>query len=302
MKRLFYLSFLIVTVIAFSGCDDRTMGVVKPAIEEVIDEQPAEPGMPAEVPTDINYADLPLIDSADLESGLYRMNVEEEPAVEIGETETPPNKVYAIFTSTLEENVYVWVRLHQVVEDLYYTHLFGAEVVVQIHTKDSVNNDHSYKGIYHVYDGTIIKILKQPEEGGIDYEYQPTGYEDLPILEEASASGDVQLGQYRMFADGLSISEHKINYVYSETTEENVDIRVFLNPRPWSVTIEDRSVINPHHNILVVEITKNLGVKTETETQIRSTKTFTYHDFEGILIKNISAPHIPIEYEEDATE
>ena len=52
MKYLLCLSFLILIVVAFSSGDDQMKGVMEPVVEEIMEETPAEPEMPAEIPTD----------------------------------------------------------------------------------------------------------------------------------------------------------------------------------------------------------------------------------------------------------
>ena len=111
MKYLLCLSFLILIVVAFSSCDDQMKGVMEPVVEEIMEETPAEPEMPmtepempAEIPTDIDYANLPLIESGELEPGIYRMNVTNFHSGSGG--------FNGIYTDTLEENVRVIVLLH----------------------------------------------------------------------------------------------------------------------------------------------------------------------------------------------
>ena len=172
-------------------------------------------------------------------------------------------------------------------------------MAVRIYTKDRVNVGDTTTT--HYYEGAILKFLKQREEFKTDYEYQPSGYEDFPILEEAFAAGDVQPGQYLIFPERWNVSEHKIISAYAETVEENVRIRVLFNPSPWALTTDNKPVVRGlglHIDAGVVEITERLDTKTEIEGRIE----FTYHEFSGILINNLTFPDKPIEYEENATE
>ena len=304
MKRLFCVSVLIVIVVAFSSCDDQMKGVMKPVVEEIVEESPAEPempadeptdisDMPAEAPADINYADLPLIESTDFQPGLYRMNV-------IGSTNTSNKAVAALFMPDPEEKVYVQVFLHPPIPDPNFTVLEQVEVVVRIYLKDGVlENPYGQGSTLHNYHGSIIKFLKHPETGEIDYEYQPTGYEDLPVLKVAFEAGDVQLGQYLMFADSWRTPESKITSAYTEATEEDVRIRVLFDPSPWAITADNMPIfVRYRPDAGVIEITESLGVTTE----MTGRKEITYHDFSGILLKSFTQPDISIEYEDDVAE
>lgn len=301
MKYLLCLSFLILVVVAFSSCDNQMKGVMKPVVEEVTDEQPTEPEMPADTPMDmaempaemmveIDDADLPLIESTELEPGLYRMNIES------GAVSSRQILYISMrLMPEVEENVYVKVILHPYVPDPNHTNFIGAEVVVQIYAKTGVEENRFGSGkTYHNYHGSVIKILKQPTKGEIDYAYQPTGYEDLPALRVAFQAGSIQPGQYLMFAR-IIVQRSKIISLFSEIPESDVRLRVLLDQQPWAVD-DDNNRISVRG--VVVEITEILDVKVETVGR----REITYHDFQGILLKNFSYPDIPIEYEEDATE
>ena len=301
MKRLFCVSVLIVIVVAFSSCDDQMKGVMKPVVEEIVGEQPTEPEMPAEMPempaetpVEIDYADLPLIESVDLEPGLYRMIVTTANAWIYNDK---VNTIYVTATPMPEiEDVRVYVHIHPTVPvPRAPASLVGGEVAIRIYGKEGVNAS----GTTHTYHGSIMKILKQSERGLIwgeieDYEHQPTGYEDLPVLRTAFDAGNVQLGQYLMFVGNRKIENSKLLYVFYNTIDPTVRLRVLFDPPPWSVTAENKPIFDSiPRQAMVIDITENLGVKTEVDGRAQ----IDYHEFQGTLIKNFSKPDIPIEYE-----
>ena len=253
-------------------------------------EEPAE--MPVEMPPDIDpeYADLPLIRNLELEPGLYRMEV----IYGLG----TDGRITLISSYELEKYRHIRVYLHPWIPDPYDTSLFYTEVAVRIYLKKNVGEDEKY----HDYYGSVIEILKHPEGVEIDYKYQPTGYENLPILREVFAAGNVQPShQYQVFAHDWKTSANKINSAIVNLSED-VRVRVLFNPRPWALDADNMDILGPspslYLNVGVIEITENLGVKTEMEIR----KEITYHEFSGILIKNLTFPDKPIEYEENATE
>ena len=288
LRRLFCLIFLFVSIVAFLSCDDQMNGMMQPVVEEMIETEMAE--MPAEMMAEIDYADLPFIESTDLEPGLYRMSVSGHG--------TSNGRLTLISASTLEEGVRVRVNLHPNLPISYSTAFQNTEdeVVVRIYAKGSVEetDEHlqhilGYTSIQNYY-GSLIKILKHPEKDVVDYAYQPTGYEDLPVLRVAFQDGEIQPGQYLMFSEGRRTEGSKLVSIYSEIPEEEVRLRVLFDPGPWSVTADDETI---RYTGVVVEITESLGVNMEMVGR----KEITYHDFQGILLKNFSNPDIPVEYE-----
>ena len=125
-------------------------------------------------------------------------------------------------------------------------------------------------------------------------------YANLPLIE----SGELEPGIYRMNVTNFHSGSGGFNGIYTdyaETVEEKVRIRVLFNPSPWALTTDNKPVVRGlglHIDAGVVEITERLDTKTEIEGRIE----FTYHEFSGILINNLTFPDKPIEYEENATE
>ena len=70
---------------------------------------------------------------------------------------------------------------------------------------------------------------------------------------------------------------------------------VCSRPQPWATTKTGQPIFFLGLNALfVVEITKNLGVSTEKQGRVVNT----LYAYEGKLLKNLTFPDIPIEFEE----
>ena len=73
-------------------------------------------------------------------------------------------------------------------------------------------------------------------------------------------------------------------------------IRIYLESCPFGETADAESVLGIGGlDELVVEITKKLGERIHME----SAHAITTHDYEGILVKNLTYPDRPIEYERE---
>ena len=142
-----------------------------------------------------------------------------------------------------------------------------------------------------------------------------TNYENLPLIE----STDLELGQYRMFASRRWGRNFKIVSIGTSLLAEQVPdcklarvafggklkglaycvsdpIRIYLNPAPSGETADGESVLGIGGlDELVVEITKKLGERIHME----SGHAITTHEYEGILVKNLTYPDRPIEYERE---
>ena len=259
MKCLQCLSLLFI-VVAFSGCDTEMQGVMKPIAEEVMGDPVTEP----------ESADLPLIDSTELEPGLYRMNVTSG--------HVSSDNVISLGTLPMPEieDVIVTVILYPMVEELNYGNFLDAEVVVRIYAKDispPITDDTG--AIFHFYHGSVVKVLKKTLNSEIVYAYEPTGYEGLPVLETAFARGEVQPGRYLMFTDSYDWDNENYTLlsVYCDTAEENILIGVVLEKRP-DLYKKDDNIIFSRSWAVLVDITNILGVSTKTANDV----TYTIHD------------------------
>ena len=133
-------------------------------------------------------------------------------------------------------------------------------------------------------------------------------YEDLPLIESAF----LEPGLYRIDPKGSSSGNFKLIYLRQWVLAEEVPdcestflsndkefcrnsfVHIILNPQPWAQTATGQSIYRPGRNIFVVEITKNLGVSTEKWGRVVNT----LYAYEGKLLKNLTFPDIPIEFEE----
>lgn len=285
MYRLFSLSILIVSVVVSFGCDDQAVRVMKPVVE-----QPTE---------NIDYANLPLIDSYNLPPGLYQMNIY------AGTKFQAKGNVVSIVSERFEGENAVEVTLYPSVHDLFDTYFNGAKVVIQIYAKRDIFAD--YYGIHgnevtiHSYHGTIIAFLKQPDAGTVVYRYQPTGYENLPVLNNVFATGGVQPGQYLVFPFTWSFDVNKkevIDGIFTKIVEEDVVIRLYLRPRPLIVGKNNQLLFDYRHNGYVVEITEYIGRSTVTVDGVLKDS----YDYTGKLIQSFSKPYIEPKFEEVVEE
>ena len=149
------------------------------------------------------------------------------------------------------------------------------------------------------------------QTGGI----KPIPDVQLPLID----STDLELGKYRAFV-GRSSESDKIRSIGIYLRAEQVPdcsttivakggtnkgleicishlINIHLNPRPWNRTINHERILQGTDEV-VIEITKILGKRVGREGRIK----VTYHEYEGILLKNLSYPDTPIDYEEDEVD
>ena len=132
-------------------------------------------------------------------------------------------------------------------------------------------------------------------------------YEDLPLIESAFLAP----GLYRIDPKGSS-SSNKLIYLRAPVLAEDIPdcentflwndkefcynsfVHIILNPQPWATTTTGLPIYIPGRSVFVVEITKNLGVSTEKQGRVENT----LYKYEGKLLKNLTFPDIPIEFEE----
>ena len=281
MYRLLFSVLFFSVVVSIIGCDDnQARQVIKPVIEQ-----------PTEI---IDYATLPLIDEVNLQPRLYQMNILS------GTKSEPKGNVKTIFSERFEGENTVEIFLHPTVPDFSDTYLDGATAVIQIYAKDDVLVNPYGDGVtYHSYHGSIMTFLKHPDAGKIVYQYQPSGYENLPVLKQIFATkGEVLPGQYLVFPESLGADEIKnevIVDIITKVAEKDDRIRVFFNPRPLIVGKNNQLLFDFTPTGYVIEIIDFLGLNTVKIDGME----YKTHDYTGKLIKSFTSPHIEILYEED---
>lgn len=274
MYRLLNLSFLILVVVAFSSCDTEMQGVMKPMVEEVI-------GDPV---TELEYADLPLIDAAEIEPGLYRMTV----------TSGHVSNNYVDSLGTLpmpeNENVLVGVYLYPVVEDISYLNFLDADVVVRIYAKDIESLFIDDTGTtYHVYHGSVVNVFKKTENSEIVYAYEPPSEADLPVLQTAFARGSVEPGRYLMFTDGYESDPetYRLTELSCFTADGKSFISVILEKQP-DLYKKDDTLIFSRSQAVIVDIHEPLGVRTHTTDGVPHS----HHDYSGVVVDIFGDPGV----------
>ena len=157
----------------------------------------------------------------------------------------------------------------------------------------------------------IEEITDAPETENLPPMEAPAeiNYEDLPLIESAFLAP----GLYRIDPKGSGSSNHKLTSLRALVLAEEVPdcestflwndkefchnsfVHIILNPQPWATTKTGQPIFFLGLNALfVVEITKNLGVSTEKQGRVVNT----LYAYEGKLLKNLTFPDIPIEFEE----
>ena len=114
---------------------------------------------------------------------------------------------------------------------------------------------------------------------------------EIPLIE----STELSPGIYRMDIHISQSSNYKLVYVGTRPTEDNnVYVRIPLDPKPWSTTEDGVPIHIPGlDKEFLVEIYEFVDVTTETRGNVKRT----FYNYKGKLLKNLSRPDVLIEYE-----
>ncbi len=127
-------------------------------------------------------------------------------------------------------------------------------------------------------------------------------------LPEISLTPELKvLGRYRIRTESVVRRNYKITGLYKAIgdPEDRVEVRILLNPQPWSESLDGDPVIGDTilygeraPDEIVVLITEKIRVY---EVQ-RGRHTYTVHEYEGFAILNLSSPERIFEYEENVAQ
>ena len=273
MKSLQCFFIFLLSVAAFSSCGDRMSEVMKPIAEDVI-------GDPVPTP---EYADLPSIDTPELEPDLYRMTVTSG--------NDSNNYVDSLGTLPMPENeaVVVAVHLYPAVVDISYDHFLDADVVVRIYAKDIASPFITETGTtYHIYHGSVVNVSKKTENSEITYAYEPPSGADLPVLQTAFAEGSLEPGRYLMFTDGYDYDPeaYRLTELSCFTAEGDVFLTVVLEKQP-DLYKKDDTLIFSRSLAVIVDIGEPLGFSTHTA---ENGWTHSHHNYSGIAVDIFGDP------------
>lgn len=142
----------------------------------------------------------------------------------------------------------------------------------------------------HYIIGNARLHAEKPEPSLVDM------YQSLP---EISLSTELEPGKYRISPTDVHDSGHKITRlvkVIGDNKTDEIQVRIVLSPQPWFVTADGDRVIGGNwqdYDEIVVEIKRKIEVHEEPKGRF----IITLHDYEGVVLLNLSQPHHLFEYE-----
>ena len=138
--------------------------------------------------------------------------------------------------------------------------------------------------------------LDKPYRVVIDPPEKPLEPGDDPdkALPQIAVVGDFEPGKYRMRVGNYQVHNSKLVRIGRTIGSGVVKVFVFLNPAPLATDVD---------NVIIVSVGTEDGAIVPEEVVVEITKKLrvagSIHEYEGIIIKNLSRPDIVIRYDEE---
>ena len=121
-------------------------------------------------------------------------------------------------------------------------------------------------------------------------------------LPEIARVAELTPGRYRIRTESVARSNYKITGLKKAIgdPEDRVEVRILLNPQPWSESLDGEPVIGNttlYGEIAPDEILVLITEKIRVYEERRGRHTYTIHEYEAIALLNLSSPERIFEYE-----